>query len=863
MTESNERPQDTFQSVFGPIAYHLFPDGCPIEEGTSSEEEEEASLHWRSAWPVYTQRSIITAAQATQSLAQLRAYAQKQGLLPAELLAVTLVAIQFLPSTGIPHHHHTAVHSPLLDPNNQASKHFTSLIQSLLPQASSSDATKNTAEAWRLVVHRLVTAVSFASHCGAPHRTPPSTAAERLTTTARQCVIRFLTLLVLYSSSFTIPPLILSYILHWIADPTTSLDARRLLYYIPHGPRPWPPYRQRQIHNLLLLVDADDDAVFTRKPDAGRSSTPCPRWTRFPNAAWEGDFLRRTSSSPADTERNTLELSIRRMDDDGRMPRPAKRLRSQLPRRHRLAAAIRNMDARAFTEWMAVYATASASDILHDGTFQYWSSRYASSSSSQCDDYHPFRRMMAMLKHKLYEQWQNDDIAKNAACDTVDEKTFLFSEPRQTLLRGLLALAQASNHLPEEIEQFLIQVIVPQWDGLWADDVDDDEYTLLHILTYIRPPRYECRTGLDSMDGVEGTNGAMDNLLLGSNGIPLNSLWCDLEKWFWNGTDDLRYALVSITLTEWICRWMVLDWSTEPANAIMDGERNMARESTKVNRWKMHTLRKLCQWVDTLLLKGFFVGKDESDLLKSAAIDFYWSIGQLLTRHEDPSFQESGVLMGPSASLLYHIFLSASVVHIDRICSLMVVYKDIYQKWKSIHVGEDKRKKDPSIGDDIFTTGIAQIQAFNGAIYDFCSLLWTGTTFSKPNTALNDTSESPPKSLLFQGLRSSTQTLLHDISTKESTIRKDGIFCPISSALSITRGAAFVGYATDFLKLYSDTGQSTVAARDGAVPTFSSDMIQGALKVQYLDYLKSRGLTGIHQFLHTFVRSLASMSGKR
>jgi hypothetical protein len=68
-------------------------------------------------------------------------------------------------------------------------------------------------------------------------------------------------------------------------------------------------------------------------------------------------------------------------------------------------------------------------------------------------------------------------------------------------------------------------------------------------------------------------------------------------------------------------------------------------------------------------------------------------------------------------------------------------------------------------------------------------------------------------------------------------------------ALSITHGAVFAGYASEFMKkhkLQDDT-----------------NILRGKVKVKYLEYLKERGLNGLYTFLTTFVGSLADREARK
>ena len=110
-------------------------------------------------------------------------------------------------------------------------------------------------------------------------------------------------------------------------------------------------------------------------------------------------------------------------------------------------------------------------------------------------------------------------------------------------------------------------------------------------------------------------------------------------------------------------------------------------------------------------------------------------------------------------------------------------------------------------------------------------------------------SQARLNSILFTDVSVET---LHDLHSLPKNLK-------VKSALSITHGAAFSGFAVKFLQQYFE-GKSVTAARSQEL---SPDLLTGTVKVKYLDYLKDVGFSGLHAFLSTFVGSLAKKKRKR
>ena len=81
-------PQLTsFSDSFGPLAHHLFPDGCPNESLAS-------------VWPVRNHRSTVSHLEAKQGFSVLKQIGHRHGYTTSEMECLAVAACATLPSTG-------------------------------------------------------------------------------------------------------------------------------------------------------------------------------------------------------------------------------------------------------------------------------------------------------------------------------------------------------------------------------------------------------------------------------------------------------------------------------------------------------------------------------------------------------------------------------------------------------------------------------------------------------------------------------------------------------------------------------------------------------------------------------------------
>lgn len=101
-------------------------------------------------------------------------------------------------------------------------------------------------------------------------------------------------------------------------------------------------------------------------------------------------------------------------------------------------------------------------------------------------------------------------------------------------------------------------------------------------------------------------------------------------------------------------------------------------------------------------------------------------------------------------------------------------------------------------------------------------------------------------SILFTSIEAETLFKLNNSAQKAHAL----------SALSITHGAVFAPYSSDFIHRISPKETNT----EGFVP----DILKGKMKQKFLDYLKNDcGMRGVHAFLTSFVSSLATREKRR
>jgi hypothetical protein len=309
---------------------------------------------------------------------------------------------------------------------------------------------------------------------------------------------------------------------------------------------------------------------------------------------------------------------------------------------------------------------------------------------------------------------------------------------RLRLLEALADFATHTDALPPEAEQFVLQDILPFWDGTDA---------MSQLLCYDILPALQPCTFSDLRSRVLR----------------------HLERLFLYGSARIQYAIVSGTLGSLINRWGRLDWSDTTGG-------NSAGPTEDMDAVKTQQLRELVHWTDDLILKGFLLNGGGHELLRASAIDFFTAVCDL-TDH-------CTFLAAPSPSIAYQLLLSKSALHVDRVCHLLVKYKVTFQKLKQRQEQEERT--------DDAVSGLDRVKIFNCFVWDFCSVLWRCSKPPSPHVSEKESSSSSSSrtlSILYTDLRLETQSQLYAAADK------------VAFTLSITHSAVFAGYASAFLKI--------------------------------------------------------------
>ena len=427
-------------------------------------------------------------------------------------------------------------------------------------------------------------------------------------------------------------------------------------------------------------------------------------------------------------------------------------------------------------------------------------------------------RLRVCLPHMLHEEYYDDTNASgsedreahgdgysdvDASSDEEDDDRACTGQisGKRRVLRALASLARHTDMLPPEAENFILDEILPSWDGN-----DKAGLIICNDLVPILAP-------------------------MGFRDLRRRVLR-HLGKLYVCGSPRIKFAVVSGALASLVRRWGRLEWTAQPAKG------RGATSGANVLEYKQRSLQELIQWVDNLLLGGLIAegGSDGSghELVRLSALDFYASVCDIC--------DQCSFVASPSPALIYRLFLSSTALCVDRVCALLLSYKGIFERMKALSDGEQGRE----------IIGLEKVAIFNCFIWDACSVLWR----CSPLPSLDEgqaTDMARMNSILFTDIPQETLLALHHLPSDFN----------VAAALSITHGAVFSGYASDFLNAYSQKKRERSARADDRPEVMSPDLLTGSTKVKYLDYLRDEGFAGLHSFLITFVGSLAEREKKK
>lgn len=317
-----------------------------------------------------------------------------------------------------------------------------------------------------------------------------------------------------------------------------------------------------------------------------------------------------------------------------------------------------------------------ASDLLMDQSLQHLILLSTNDSSHPSVADTEVIRLRACLPYMLHEEWyakntivelaEMDDGGKSTdatftidsdktVCDFCDgdnddERTKLEAKRpnekakeggRLSLLKALASVSSHNNGLFPEAQSFLLEEILPHWDGFDRMGLCIC-YDLLPMLTPCSFPELQSK------------------------------VLRYVEPLFTYGSPRIQHVIASGTLKGLLQRWGRLDW----AGAFQSLTRNNRRSGQEDNptTWKLRTLREFIKWVESLFLKAH-LSNDGHELLRLAVIDFFETVASL---------SMSGYfLASPSPAIVYRLLLSQSALSVDRVCSLLLSFRSVFQRIKA------------------------------------------------------------------------------------------------------------------------------------------------------------------------------------
>lgn len=899
----------TFATAFSPLAAHLFPDGRPDHI------RDDVGLRYlNNAWPERVDRSPITTNAAKAAVRALRDVATEQGLEPAEMFVAAVAACETLPTAG------RRTGSALVD---GTSTYFSAVIRCLIPRPVASSRLRSAGKYCDeiipcQVISMLLSASSATERCDGRGR---SAVLRFLTLALRSGCFRQIRARQTLACMYALPFRMLSDV-HAVGDAVRLLHAiTRRKHVKPHRARRVRELYDNAIADakqaaeterisetskrstgladfspLLLLLQLyaryDPEGCGRYFPGGTRLVLHLSRYFRVPDTDWEIELSKVTTMAnapngigidhasdstvphtamakvPKETKRDTILIGMKRqhpadideaenevLDDlvvlEGEDKTCKKmRLKSQannyavLLQSQQMARSITSTIDRLEDAFEGVHSSSwelltnggnaqkqnrsvRASDLLCDATLRHIILLSSATESSFRDREKPkdqsgsticdseVIRLRVCLPHMLFEEWYGENWRIKPCCSEDELEESLSDDdgysvivedivdPKVRVIKSLALLARHTDMLPIEAENFIIDVVLPSWDG--SDKIG---VTLCNdLLPALKP--------------------------MGFRDLKKKIL-SHLSKFYVCGSPRLKFAIVSGALANLVRRWGRLQWICS----------SLSKHMSPLE-YKRKTLQEFIQWTDNLLLAGLIAegGSDGSghDLIRLSALDFYGAVCEIC--------DECTFVASPSPALIYRLVLASAAVSIDRICALLLRYKTIFERMKAkVYSKSDRRDVLNSNSTTEEISGLEKVALFNCFIWDFCSILWRCSQL--PSAQPDSADLARMNSILFTDIPSETLLALHHLPSDFK----------VSSALSITHGAVFSGFASDFLNHHYKRKRE----RGEEVPAIiSPNLLSGSLKVKYLDHLKTIGFDGLHGFLTTFVGSLVEREKRK
>ena len=307
----------------------------------------------------------------------------------------------------------------------------------------------------------------------------------------------------------------------------------------------------------------------------------------------------------------------------------------------------------------------------------------------------------ALLPIVLRDAWYRPHVVPlGVNQEAVGELDQRIQTKRRRLLQILLKWSERTGQLPILAQTFIMDHVIPVWDGSWEDHSSSWASLLLEIVPYLSPITFS-----------EWSRRVLRHL----------------QPLFLYGTPSLQIAMMA-SWGKLVHRWGN-EYRQDPNYVSMD-----------------QTLRDIVNWTDQLLLCAFLLNPSEQ--LRTATLDFFESVCHL-TRHEKETATSAGAettrnktlaapfLPAPSLALCLRLLLSPIALHIDRLCQLLADYQESYRRLRQESCLTDDHQSSEKVDD------------FHALIGDICNLLWRGS--------ITFTSEDAKTSKLVASLREETR----------------------------------------------------------------------------------------------------------
>lgn len=374
-------------------------------------------------------------------------------------------------------------------------------------------------------------------------------------------------------------------------------------------------------------------------------------------------------------------------------------------------------------------------------------------------------------------------------------------EARQReLLVSLADLAAFLHELPPTAERFLLEELLPRWDGRAF------HLELGFLLRFLRPRTPEeleellLAPLLRLVRAGRASRAARASLLEGLTGLLRNWL-----RWVQLGVPSLSARQSAPPR----CLFLL----HEPAE--------LARVAGEQGRGLRASLTTLMRGVEEIWAAVAAADAGLSVLEAHLLVGFFEAGSGLATRLDLP------LAIPPSSWFVYCALLSLDPLLVSRVCGLLALFKSESQRVRELGVAPQEAGLDSRL--------------VNAYILDYCDALWRQRLFggAEPQPQAGPLGQWLPRALAADLARRFEQAPLAT---------------PLSSALSVSYSPAFSTQAWEYLTRMQLQMQKTQPSL--AAVQVRPDAIRDAMRTHYIEFLRERGLHGLYEFLYTFIQVL-------